>query len=167
MPAAGSDLNSDWGSLRHPIKKSNDIGVAHADAAVACGGANQALPIGAVDVDVAGLGVLVFGVYSCQPEDAGLDVVAAFSFDSDFTGGDAADKNGAFGSGVSNFSGDLKAARGRSVASGFEADTEFRSGNGEGFEELPLRIEKVEGLRGNMNADLHRLEEGIRSRPFL
>ena len=57
--------NVDFGALTDADKKVDDVCIGEADAAVAGGGADEVLLIGAVDVDEAFAGVgVVFGVLS-------------------------------------------------------------------------------------------------------
>jgi hypothetical protein len=124
-------LYLDGSSFGNEVEKLGDGGVGHADAAVTCGGAEVVLVICAVDVDVAGEGVLVLRIEPVKPEDAGLDEVAGIGGGADFAGEDAGLEDGAVGGAVADFFGDFETAGWGFEAAGFCAEAEGGGGDGE------------------------------------
>lgn len=159
--------NEDLCTHRDQVEQIDDVAVAHAHTAMTGRGAQEAFPIGAVNVDVARFGVFVFGVCPFQPEDAGLHMIPPLALDPLASGGDAPHEDFPFGRALADAFTDEELAGGGSEATGFETGSELGSRNGVATEEGFVFGEKVEGLGGNVNADLHLREERIISGPFL
>ena len=68
-------LYYDWGSFDYQIVKFGNIGISHANAAVAGGLSNLVLMVGAVDINITVQGVRIVGVEAVKPKDAGLNEV--------------------------------------------------------------------------------------------
>ena len=144
-------MYEDGGSVGNLLEEVCDVRVAHADAAVACGGAELGLVVGAVNVDVAVAGVGVVGIEAVEPEDACLDEVGGVVRVAEMACGDAACEDGAEGGAGADFLGDLEAAEG-----GFEAAlacAEAELGGGDGVVAGGVSALEGEGLAGDGDVD--------------
>ena len=102
-----------------------------------------------MDVDAAGVGVLVAVFQPVQPEDPRHDGIAAGGVGpEDFTGPFAALEDGSERLAVANFFRDLQATQRRLVTALVVPDSEFRGGNRVGANQPPF-LEKSEALFWN------------------
>ncbi len=92
---------------------------------MAGGCSEEVFLVGAVQVDVAGFCVGVFGIDAVQPEDACLNVIRGVFGGSDSSGGFATDENFAGGRVVAVFLADDEASGGGAVAAGAFTESEL------------------------------------------
>ncbi|MEY5013674.1 MAG: hypothetical protein RIS92_32 [Verrucomicrobiota bacterium] len=92
---------------------------------MAGGCSEEVFLVGAVQVDVAGFRVGVFGIDAVQPEDACLNVIRGVFGGSDSSGGFATDENFAGGRVVAVFLADDEASGGGAVAAGAFTESEL------------------------------------------
>lgn len=133
------DLNGH--AFRDLIVEIDHIHAAHADTAITSGTTDQLLLRGAVDVNVAAVGISGFFLGACQPKDAADNRIAAGSIGSNhFASWLAAFKNHSGRQSFADFPGDTHFTQWGAIAGGAVPDTEFGGGNSVNPNGLPIFV---------------------------
>lgn len=117
------------GEERGEIEKGEHVFIAETNASVRCRGADEFLGVGAVEVNVAAIGICILILKSFEPEDPGEDAVSAF-FALPNRAGETSGESRIQRSAVADFFTDDEVAGGGLVGTFTKADSIERAGNG-------------------------------------
>jgi hypothetical protein len=148
-------LYFDFGSDGHPVVEIDHVQILHPHASVAGWRPELRFGVGSVDVNVALLGVRVFGFDAFEPKDPRLDMVFRIAFLPELSGSLATDEDFSRRGAVPNSFRDPEAAGRRFVAARLGPKPETGGGDGITADNLARFIEQIEGLRRNVDANAH------------